>query len=330
MARPLTVGMTTAFYLPGDMLLRAQLRCLSEQSEKDFDVLVADHHYEKRKGYMPELAEKYKLNIVHVPYRPATHVAKKLDCAAFNAPYCFSESPRIVRYSCWRFVRPDFTKICLESSTNVDFRFHSCEPKNRKPQFRDDNSATDHDMEIWDMKSDFVNWNAIPKKSGEPGASWGPDADSDAPAELFYKNCYGNYMVFRDQWLNVNGTDETWSSLAHYEDIFFCVTARNNKMVCKRVAHKLYRLHHFYGQHSGRANISPDVEFTKPCAQCEAASNVLEPKRFNIKARVAVGEIELLESKGVWVCKTCFLCGPIYHTGCHEHVEHHLERNRMT
>lgn len=316
MSRPLTVSMTPAFYQPGDMLLRAQLRCLSEQTAKDFTVLIVDHHFSKRKGYMGELADKYKLEIVHVPYMPNPHVAKKIDCQIFNAPYCYSESPRIVRYSCWRFVRPDFTKVCLESPTNVDFRFHSIEAASPAQAHPD----TRHNTAIWDMGSDVVNWNEVPTKSGQPGATWGPDSDTDEPAALFRKNCYGNYCVSRKDWLSINGCEEAATNSVHYEDMDFCIRARNAGLLCSRKSHTLYRFDHLYGSHSGRANIPPDHEFKTPCPACETAYHVLEPNRFDIQSRVSRGEIELLLQHCVWVCKTCTLCGPIYSTGCHEHT----------
>jgi len=313
----LTIGMTPAFLYPGDMLLAAQLRCLSEQEARDFNVLLVDAHYQKRKGYIPELAERYKLNITHVPYVPNLHVAKRLDCAVFNAPYCYSESPKIVRYSCWRFARPDFTKVCLESKTNVDFRFHSIEPTSKENTHPD----TNHNTDIWDMTSDVVKWDKVSRKAGVGGGTWGSDSDKDGDADLFPTNAYGNYMVFRDQWLKLNGCDEAFTNVAHYEDMDFCARARNAGMKCSRRAHRLYRIHHWYGNHSGRANIPTDHAFKQNCPECEAACNVLEPKRFDIKARKDKGEIDVLSDHGVWVCKTCNLCGPVYHTGCHEHTE---------
>lgn len=325
MSRPLTVSMTPAFLFEGDWLLRAQLRCLSEQVAKDFDVVIIDHHYSKRAGYMPELAIHYKLNITHIPYKPNTFVAKKLDCSIFNAPYCYSESPRIVRYSCWRFVRPDFTKICLESPTNVDFRFHSVHPTSPVNTHPD----TDHNTDIWNKMSDVVNWDKIPEHAKIAGATWGKDSDIDAPVELFPTNCYGNYMVFRDQWLDINGCEEAFTNTAHYEDMDFCIRARNKGMVCSRKAHKLYRLHHWYGNHSGRANIPPDHQFKHNCPACEQACQTLEPTRFDIKNRAAKGEIDLLDEHGVWVCKTCLLCGPVYHADCGEHLTGHVAKKKI-
>lgn len=318
MTFPLTVSMTPAFLLPGDNLFRAQLRCLSEQICKAFDVLVIDAHYNKRKSYMAELAEKYKLSITHVPYRPNQLVAKRLDCSIFNTPYLFSQSSKIVRYSCWRFVKPHFTLDCNNSNTNVDFRFHSCEPPD--PKFIDSNSETGHDVRIWDGKSDQVNWDAVPKKSGDPGATWGPDSDVDAKSELFPRNCYGNYMVDRTDWLSINGVNEGPFSTAHFEDMDFVQRARNAGIKCSREAHEMYRLHHHYGSHSGRANIVPDHELKPNCPACEKACSVLEPNRFDLKRRHAAGEIEMLEQHQVWVCKTCFLCGPIYHADCGEYT----------
>ena len=95
--------MTPAFYDEGHMLLRAHLKCLQDQTFKDFGVWLIDPHYEKRKDVIPEIVEHYGLNIVHVPYSPNPFIAKRLNCSIFNAVYCYSRTPRIVRLSCYRY-----------------------------------------------------------------------------------------------------------------------------------------------------------------------------------------------------------------------------------
>lgn len=326
MSRPLTVSLTPSFLYPGDWLLRAQLRCLSEQEFKDFDVLLADVHFHKRKGYMAELADKYRLNIVHVPYSANPHVAKRLDCACFNAPYCYSESPRIVRYSCWRFVKPNFTKVCVESPTNVDFYFHSCSPKNKAGT----HPETGHDMEIFDLASDNVNWDRVPKKAGDPGATWTKESDKDAPVEVFSTSCFGNYCVSRKDWLSLNGCEEAVTAVCHYEDMDFTMRARNAGLTCSRKSGVLIRLGHNYGGHDQRANIPPDSPFKKNCPACEQASMTLEPQRFDLRERERRGEIVLMPEHCAWICKTCFLCGPIYHHNPSQHVEDHLRAKKIT
>lgn len=311
--------MTPSFFFEGDNLLRAQLRCLSEQTAKDFSVLLVDSHYSKRKSHMNELSAKYGLDILHVPYRPNTRVAKMLDCAVFNAGYCYSESPRIVRLSCWRFVRPDFTRICLDAPDNIDFRFHNCEASS--PEFA--RQETGHNTQIWDVDSDEVRWENIPTSAVEPGARWGLDSDSDQPAGPIPLNCYGNVMIFRDEWLALNGCDETFTNVAHYEDIDFCIRARKAGLRASRSAHKMYRLHHWYGSHSGRANAVPDHAFRVPCPPCMAAMHVLEPNRFDLRSRLRKGEIDVRWDDGVWVCPECLLCGPWYHNDQAEHLNTH-------
>ena len=326
MSYPLTVSMTPAFRYggDGDWLLRAQLRCLSEQTFKDFDVLIVDPHYSKRKAYMPELAQHYNLHIVHVPYTPNTYIAKRLDCAVFNAAYCYSESPRVVRYSCWRFVMPDFTAICASVPESVDFYFHSCEPKTDEDRLTD----TCHDSTIWKIGSDEVHWSEVPQHSGLPGATWGKESDVDAPLKLFPGNAYGNYMVPRKRWLQNNGCDEVFTNAAHYEDIDFCTRARAAGFQCERRAHVLFRLHHWYGKHSGRANELPDTQFKKNCDACESATLICEPHRWDLKRRVAKGEVELFEDLKIWVCKTCFLSAPIYHANVAEHADFIRDQKR--
>ena len=304
--------MTPSFYYEGDWLFRAQLRCLSEQTNKNFHVLVIDSHYLKRKSYIGKLAEHYGLDIIHVPYYPNEHIAKKLDCSIFNAPYCFSESERIVRYSCWRFVRPNFTDVCINSRTNVDFYFHSIEPDtidNFHPN-------TSHHTGIWEMHSDVVHWSKIPN-AGQAGATWTCHSETDAPEALFPANAYGNYMVFREQWININGCEEHFNT-THFEDMDFTIRAANAQMTCERKALIMYRLHHLYGGHSGRSNIPTDIAFKKPCEKCENASHEIEPNRYDLKKRIQNKDVEIIDDK--WICKACYLSGAVYHADAGEYT----------
>jgi hypothetical protein len=315
---PLTVAMTPSFIFDGDWLLRAQLKCLSEQTFKDFDVWLIDAHYSKRHGYMQELREKYNLDIVHVPYSPNLSVAKKLDCSIFNAPYVYSESPKIVRYSCWRFVRPNFTGTCVNSNMSVDFYFHNVEPPTRDSM----HIVTNHDARIWDMKSDVVNWDLIPKKSGQPGASWGSDSDRVAKPTVFPLNCYGNYMVPREEWFRINGCDEAIFSSEHWEDQDFCNRINRAGVPCWRMPHVMYRLHHLYGGHSGRSNRQPDWgEFMEPCPKCQAVEHNPKPDRRDLKRRMAAGEVMTFGHGRTWVCRNCYYCGPVFHADEGEYLQ---------
>lgn len=302
--------MTPAFFYEGDWLLRAQLRCLSEQTFKDFEVNIADPHYSKRRLHINELAEKYKLNIVHYPYHPNLSVAKKLDIAVFNTPYLFSESPKIVRYSCWRFVKPNFTEVCANAKYSVDFYFHNVEPPTRDSM----HLVTNHDARIWDMRSDEVHWDLMPKKAGDPGASWGSGSDHDAAVTTFPLNCYGNYMVPRQDWFHINGADEAIFNSEHWEDQDFCNRAHRAAIKCERKAGIMYRMHHLYGSHSGRANVLPDWgKFMEPCDKCQAVEHNPKPDRRDLKRRIANGELLTFGFNRTWVCKTCYYCGPIFH-----------------
>lgn len=323
---PLTVALTPAFRFggDGDWLLRAQLKCLSEQTFKDFGVLLVDPHYNKRRDYMHDLSDCYKLNITHLPYTPNLRVAKRLDCAVFNAPYCYSESPRIVRYSCWRFVKPNFTEACMSAKHCVDFYFHNFEPPTRDSM----HPITNHDARVWDMRSDVVHWDKIPKKAGEPGAAWTSHSDRDEPVRPFPLNACGNYMVPREDWLKVNGCDEAIFSSEHWEDQDFCLRAKLAGLMCERRAHIVFRAHHLYGSHAGRANEVPDYgEFKPVCDKCEKAEYTPKPDRRELKRRIKQGEIFFFSQ--VWVCRECSYAGPVFHASESEYSDYIL-RNRIT
>lgn len=323
---PLTVAMTPAFFFEGDWLLRAQLKCLSEQTYRDFEVMLIDPHYSKRRLTVGEMAEHYKLNITHIPYFPNLDAARKLDCSVFNAPYLFSESPNIVRLSCWRFVRPNFTEICARASFAIDFYFHNVEPPTRDSM----HIVTNHDARIWDMKSDVVNWDKIPAKAGRPGASWGADSDTNSVSMIFPRNAYGNYMVPRREWIRLNGCDEVIFSSEHWEDQDFCNRAHRAGIPAMRRAHVMYRLHHLYGGHAGRANVKPDFgDFRQMCEKCAAVEHEPKPERRDLKRRMANGELLTFGSGRCWVCKECHYSGPIFHADEGEYFKT-LERDSIT
>jgi len=325
MSYPLTVGMTPAFRFGGDddWLLRAQLKCLSEQTFKDFDVFLIDPHWRKRRNYVPELAATYKLNLVHIPYTPNLRIAKRLDCSVFNAVYCYSESPRIVRYSCWRFVKPNFTAACVNAKHSIDFYFHNFEPPTRDSM----HFITNHDARVWDMNSDVVHWDKIPKRAGEPGASWTSHSDKDSPLQPFNLACYGNYCVPRSDWLKINGCDEAIFSSEHWEDQEFCLRANLAGLLCERKALTCFRGHHNYGQFSGRSNEVPDFgEFKKICPKCESVEYTQKPHRRELKRRIASGELSVFGA--AWVCNECLYCGPVFHADEGEYPAY-IRRNKI-
>lgn len=314
--------MTPAYYDKDHMLLRAQLRCLSEQTCREFDVWLIDAHYARRKDIIPQFAEQYRLNLIHIPYRPNTHVAKRMDCAVFNAVYCYAQTERIVRFSCWRFVRPTWVAAMLECprGVNMDMDFlnvRAASPEAAHPE-------TGHNTQIWNYDSDEVYWDQLPKKSGDPGACWSPCSDNGpSPIGLVPLNCYGNIMWQREQWLALNGTDEVFTNLEHFEDLDFCVRAANARQLVMRAPHLMYRLDHHHGTCGGYANVPTDWPFRPPCAECVRVNEqALPPIRYDIARRAAAGEIELFPDEGIWVCKTCLLAGSMWNSDPGEFMSH--------
>lgn len=301
--RPLSIGMTPSFYTEDNALLKMQLNSLSKQIFKDFDVWLIDVHYDKRKNIVPELAELYKLDIKHIPYRPNQNIAKKLDCSIFNAIYCYSQSPRIVRFSCYRFVREDFTELCNEQENliNVDFYTHNIRPK--------DDSEKELFSKVWDNKSENVNWSLVPKDCNTILAAWTKESDIDRPKTIHPPNCWGNFMIWRQNWLSINGTDEVFSNTDHYEDIILNIRAKKVGFQTKRWAHKMYRLHHFYGAFSQRANVQPDYPCKQMCDKCKITS--VDKGRELIPDRINKKELIPFYDEQIVVCNDCGLSGPM-------------------
>jgi len=281
MTLPLSIGMTPSFYDADHRLLRLQLKCLSRQTCSDFDVWLMDPHYQKRREVIPELAGDYGLRLIHVPYVPNTRIAKVLDCSIFNAVFCYSESPRIARYSCYRIARESWVETILSApdDVNVDFYYHNLSPA--------------VSAQVWDQRSDAPDWQAVPMFT-EPDTGPVP-----VPA-----NCYGNICWRRDQWLALNGTDEVFTNVAHYEDMQFDIRARAAGQRVVRRVNRLYRLPHPYGRFSQRANFPPDISFREPCARCHS---LLQAQRWVEDQQE--GYTRLLDRQ-IKVCNDCFLSGP--------------------
>ena len=312
MSYPLSVSMTPSFYDAEHMLLRAQLKCLAQQTVKDFDVWLVDPHYSKRKTVVPELAQRFGLDIKHVPYWPCTRVAKLLDCAVFNAAFCYSQSPMCARFSCYRFVRPCFVETVLSApeGVNVDFFFHAVGP--------DLLGDTDKHKAVWDFGSENVNWAAVPTETGYDSqgrvvperslARWYSDSDQDTPVITVPDNLYGNIAWLRKQWLAVNGTNEVVTNTVHWEDIDFDVRAGLAGQKVVRRAHVMYRLYHQYGAFSQRSNVEVDVPCRKPCERCEWMRHDFI---LRLPVRLRLCEVDVYEPWGIWLCRTCQLSGPV-------------------
>lgn len=302
----LTVTMTPAFFDSKHMLLRTQLNCLSKQTCKDFNVLLVDPHYKSRKRIIPELAEHYGIDILHMPYKPATHVSKTIDCAIFNTGMLMSNSDRNVRYSCYRFLRPNFVESIYSAPKNINMEFYSLNvgPDIYEQQMLDEEWKKYEDngiilnkqqkqevrvkiyqkhKEVWNFESDEVNWNKIPdqngngimslKRWGNPGMPGGMQDSDDLPPKgtdivNVSTDFYGNIMWWRNNWLSINGVNEVLFNNLHWEDLEFSARAAVAGQKAMRRTHIMYRLFHFYGEYSQRSNKEVDYPLTKRCIKC--------------------------------------------------------------
>ena len=336
--------MTPAFWDKDQLLIRAQLRCLAEQTFKDFDVWLIDPHYQKRKGIVPELAEIYGLSLIHVPWVPNTAVAKWLDYSIVNAVYCYSESPLVARYFCYRFVRPGFAEsiMAVPSGVNVDFYSLNIGPDLRETY---DGAAHVRHKKVWDFDGDRVHWDEVPPESGMRAvgfaperslACWPPQYDMDAGVGPFPLDASGNIMVWRENWLDLNGTNEVFTNREHWEDMDWDVRANRAGQTAVRRTHLMYRLHHEYGRYSGRSTIEFDVPLRRPCGRClerddawlarmRESGTLLEAYR----ERARLGEIALHEEEMVWSCTSCGLTGPLYNASANEYLTKGYESGRV-
>jgi hypothetical protein len=330
---PITVSMTPAFYDTEHMLLRAQLKCLSKQTVMDFDVWLIDPHYQKRKDIIPELSDRFGLDIKHIPYIPAQHISKVYDCAIFNAPFVYSPSPINVRYSCYRFVRPTFieTIINAPAGINVDFYWHSIKG----------NETIQEQNMFWGFDREDVNWENCPTKSSDNGDGtrdtsfparladpdvWPRTYDEDRDVHVADRGMYGNIAWHRDQWLFLNGTNEVITNGSHWEDLCFGNRANLAGQLIVRRTNLIYRLHHHYGSHSQRSNAPVDHPYNPPCVKCTDMYTHYTSFDYQLDQRIKLREVESFEESVAWVCKKCKLSGPIL--GNSQEIQNYLNNVR--
>jgi len=251
---PLTFAVTLADWTDKQDMLRMMLNCLKSQTCHDFDVILADHHYDARRSVVAELSEHCSFNVWHTPVNPAPHVARRyMDCSVFNVGWVMSEAKRCVRYSEWRFLSPDFVATLLSEPADlfIDFDFHCL-----------------HDEAPWDRTTGDIMWDRVPDFGSKT---------KNYP--ITPSNCYGNVALSREKWLDVNGFNEVSFNFYHWEDIDYSARCSNSGYAAKRIVQKMVRMHHDYGQYPNRANRKVEREFKPICSACSdlisyASSNV--------------------------------------------------------
>ena len=79
---------------------------------------------------------------------------------------------------------------------NLDFYANTIHPSTPDDQERFNR--------IWNESMDHLDWNEIPLSHKDPLASWTYHSDLDTEITLMPSNCWGNTMVWRENWLRIN------------------------------------------------------------------------------------------------------------------------------
>lgn len=241
---PLTYAVTLADWTDTQDMLRMMLQSLEHQTCKEFDVILADHHFNARKDVVKELSDRHSFSIKHTPIYPAPHVAKHIDCSVFNVGWVMSEAERCIRYSEWRFLHPTLTETILNEPTDsfLDFDFHS----------------EDDELGFWDRESGEIDWEKVPVST-----------NSVIEFDEVPLNCFGNNSISRDQYVKVNGFNEVSYNFFHWEDIDYSARCRHAGYKGKRIPNLMYRIDHPYGQFENRANRPCEHPFKPVCLSCK-------------------------------------------------------------
>lgn len=141
-------------------------------------------------------------------------------------------------------------------------------------------------------------------------------------------------MWWRENWLNINGTEEVITNTAHWEDIDFDNRALLDGQQAIRFPNLMFRLYHQHGGFSQRSNVEVDVSCKKPCENCKGFLHYTDHlKDRNLRYRLYMErestfkEIKLYKNEMVWVCKKCKLSGPMWNNDESDYINNLIKNN---
>ena len=309
MMAPLTVAIVGYYLDLADD--EFQLRSLLTAQRRDFDVVFVDpYRSEARRELLRRVEGETGVRCVWFSYA-LPPMPRAYDWAAWNSAVLLSQSDRVFRYQQRRLMAHGILDLLSEIGGNVGFRRHQ---------------LVAHDGMLW---ADGI---ARPWRD-----DWTLDTRVPFMMDMsnFPGNSYGDWVVVRRDFLEVNGIDEVATLLPHYED--------SDMEMRWRIAHRLGKVGGFRllsqamfrmgdmvspasrARHGNGGNwaFRKDgrealTQWQRPCTNCYAAYDAL--------SRGDNADAEFLgETNGQEWYKCA--CGGVFHKQSHPHFKE--MQNRM-
>ena len=264
------------FYLVNDdELFRSQLINLSYQTDKDFEVIIPDPHYNKRK-WLGEYIKNFNFNVVHFPYISNLKTPKSFDYGIFNNAVLMAKTNKIITFQDWRFCHPKLIKILKQVK---DFQFVGF---TWQVLYRNDSTIR--------SKYHTESTVAISPDDAEKMYSTGFFPELGWESErvyTFHNPSWGHYCIDKNLWLAVNGIDEVATNTRHYADLDLNARleeyyARNNKKIeIPMIKNVMTRIMHNKGQYFAGSSVLFEFEINSNHRNCcFKDTGIMNDKKF--------------------------------------------------
>lgn len=251
------------FYLIGDdELLKSQLINLNEQTILNFEVIIPDPHYSKRK-WLGEFVNQLKYNVIHFDYVPNTKIPKSFDYGILNTAVLISNTKKIITFQDWRFCNRNLIKRLLRF---IKFEFIGLK---WQVLYKDDAAISSH----WGKSTidfDLSQANELYKTGIFPEIEITYEFTN-----TFHNSCWGHYCIDKELWLNVNGIDEVVTNTRHYADLdintrleYFYKSKKSKLIRIPMLENAMVRIMHSKGNFFGGSNIELDHIYNNKHVNC--------------------------------------------------------------
>jgi hypothetical protein len=260
--------MAPFYFIGEDELLISQLNNLKFQTDKKFEVVVPDPHYEKR-GWLTNFAKTLNYNFIHFPYVPNLKTPKSFDYGILNNAVLMTNTNKIITFQDWRFCHPKLIKILRQVSDHKFIGF------NWQVLYKDACDGVEWDgKRTTHHKKSTINISVNDAvKMYETG--FFANIPWEASREKTFNNsCWGHYCINKDLWMQVNGIDEVATNTRHYADLDLnarleeLFKSNNMHIEIPMIKNVMVRMMHNKGLYFGGSNIPLNFEVNNLHKNC--------------------------------------------------------------